>query len=67
MHKTQSKIRLLTTTVQRFANRVKRWRTYNASIFVYKTFTYKWLIITRKVLAIQLINIQIGSQLSDIE
>ena len=67
MHKTQSKIRLLTTTVQRFANRVKRWRTYYAGIFIYKTFTYKWIIITRKVLVVQLINIHIVLQLLDIE
>ena len=60
MRETQSKIRLLTTTVQRFDNRMKRWRTYYASIFIHKTVIYKWLIITRKVLAIQIINMQIG-------
>ena len=67
MHKNQSKIRLLTTNFQRFDNRVKRWRTYYVGRFIYKTITYKWIIITRNVLAIQLINIQIRWQLSDIK
>ena len=48
MHKTQSKIRLLTTNVQRVDNKVNKWRTYYAGIFIYKTITYELLIITRK-------------------
>ena len=64
MHETRSRIRLLTTIVQRFDNMVKVWRTYYASRFIHKTVIYKWLIITRKVLAIQIINMQIGWQLS---
>ena len=67
MHKNQSKIRLLTTTVQRFDNRVKRWRTYYAGGFIHKTIIYKWIIITRKVLAIKIINMQMGCHLSDIK
>ena len=60
MHEAQSKISLLTTTVQRFDNMVKRWRTYYAGRFIHKIVIYKWIIITRKVLAIQIINMQIG-------
>ena len=60
MHETQSRIRLLTTIVQRFDNMVQRWRTYHAQRFIHKTDIYKWLIITRKVLIIQIINMQIG-------
>ena len=60
MHETQSGIRLLTTTIQRFDNMVQRWRTYHAGRFIQKIDIYKWLIITRKVLKIQIINMQIG-------
>ena len=60
MNETLSKIRLLTTTVQRFDNRVKRWRTYYAGIFIHKIVIYKWLIVTKKVLAIQIIDMHIG-------
>ena len=60
MHETQSRIRLLTTTVHRFDNMVQRWRTYHASIFIHKIVIYKWIIITRIVLVIQIINMQIG-------
>ena len=60
MHKNQSKIRLLTATIKRFANRVNRWRTYYAGRFIYKTITYKWIVITRKVVVIQVIKIQIS-------
>ena len=60
MHETQSKIRLLNTTIKRFDNMVKRWRTYYASRFIHKTIIYKWLIIIRKVIAIQIISMQIG-------
>ena len=60
MHETQSKIRLLTTIVQRFDNMVKRWRTYYDGRFIHKTIIYKWIIITRKVIAVQIINMQIG-------
>ena len=60
MHETQSRIRILTTTIQRFDNMVKRWKTYYAGRFIHKIVIYKWLIITRKVLAIQIINMKIG-------
>ena len=60
MHETQSRIRLLTTTVHRFDNMVHRWRTYHDGRFIHKTVIYKWLIITRKVLVIQIINMHIG-------
>ena len=56
MHETQSRIRLLTTTVQRFDNMVQRWRTYHAGGFIHKAVIYKRIIITRKVLAIKMIN-----------
>ena len=46
--KLNQKIRLLTTNVQRFDNRVNIWRTYYAGRFIYKAITYKWIIITRK-------------------
>ena len=66
MHETQSRIRLLTTTIQRFDNMVKRWRTYYDGRFIHKTNIYKWLMITRKVLIIQIINMPIGWKLSNI-
>ena len=59
MHETQSGIRFLTATVQRFNNMVQRWRNYHAGIFIHKIDIYKWLIITRKVLIIQIINMKI--------
>ena len=64
--KLNQKIRLLTTNVQRVDNQVNKWITYYASRFIYKTIKYEWLIITRKILAIQLINTYIGWQLSGI-
>ena len=58
--KINQKIRLLTTNVQRVDNQVNKWITYYAGRFIYKTIRYEWIIITRKILAIQLINTYIG-------
>ena len=67
MHETQSGIMLLINYhYSEVDNMVQRWRTYHAGRFIHKIDIYKWLIMTRKALIIQIINMPIGLQLLDI-